>query len=338
MNLITGATGLLGSHIAEQLHKRDMPIRCLVRKGSDTSYLEQLGAELVYGDLGDEESIRQACQGVACVYHAAAKVGDWGPWDDFVEYTIRGTQRMVDAALDAGVERFVHISSISVYGHVNGKGLVVDETAPLGRELYEWAYYSRAKVEAENIVWDAYKNRNLRLTVIRPSWLYGERDRASIARLVNAIRKGKSKLIGSGDNRLSLSYAGNVAEGCILAAQSDKAIGEAYNCNADGFLTQRQYMNLIAETIGAKPVTRQVPYKVVMSVGLMLECLGRLTRSKKPPYISRYAAWLIGRDVFFDNSKIRRDLGWTPTVDYETGVPRTVRWYLREVEGQDVSD
>lgn len=332
MNLVTGATGLLGSHIAEQLCKRGQAVRALVRPDARTSFLDSLGVEKVVGDLSDAESLHRACQGCQFVYHSAAMVGDWGPWSDFQKITIDGTRYLLDASIQAGVKRFLHVSSISAYGYVDGKDLVLDESAPLGQNLYRWSYYSRAKVRAEELVWDAYRKKGLPITIIRPSWLYGPRDRASTARLVGAIRKGRAKLIGDGNNRLSLAHAGNVAEAAILAASKDQAIGQAYNCNSDGIITQGQYLNLIAETLGYKPVTKKVPYWLAKKVGFLLEVIGRVTGRKEPPMISRYAVWLIGRQVFFDTGKIRA-LGWQPTTDYKTGVPDAIKWHLQQAEG-----
>jgi len=329
MNLVTGATGLLGSHIAEQLVKRSEPVRALVRSGADTSFLDSLGVEKVVGDLSDRQALLKACEGVRVVYHSAAKVGDWGPWSEFQEITIDGTRNLLEAAEQAKVPRFLHISSISAYGNVDGDGVVLDETAPLGRNLYRWSYYSKAKVIAEELVWQWHKEGRISVTVIRPSWLYGPRDRASIGRLVDAVGSGRAKLIGDGENRLSLAYAGNVAEACILAANKAEAVGQAYNCSSDGEITQREYFDLIAAALGAPPVRRRAPYQAARAVAFLLEVVGRLTRRKDPPMISRYAVWLMGRKIFFSTDKIRQ-LGWSPTVDYETAVPMTVQWYLSQ--------
>lgn len=328
MNLVTGATGLLGSHIVEQLRKHNRPVRALVRPGSDTRWLKTQGVELAEGDVTDLESLRRACKDVTCIHHAAARVGDWGPWEDFVRITIQGTANLVAAVAEAPGRRFIHISSISAYGHPDGEGLVLDETAPLGQNLHKWSYYSRAKVEAENLVWAAHREGKIRLTVIRPSWLYGPRDRATMGRLVDAIRNGKTKLLGGGDNRLNVVYAGNVAEAAILAADTERAIGEAYNCSNDGILTQKQYFNMIAQAIGEPPVTKTVPYRVAYTAAFVFECIGHLFRTKKPPLVTRYSVWLIGRRCFFETKKAREQLNWMPTVSYEEGIPATIRWYL----------
>jgi nucleoside-diphosphate-sugar epimerase len=328
MNLVTGATGLLGSHIVEQLRLRDRPVRALVRPHTDLSWLVTQGIDIVDGDLTDRASLQRACQGVQCIYHAAARVGDWGPWEEFQRVSIEGSRNLFDAAEQCGVPRFIHISSISVYGHRNEPGLIIDETAPLGVKVHRWSYYTRAKVAAEQDLWKRHAaGSKVKFTVIRPSWLYGPRDRATIARLTAMVRDGKAKLLGDGNNRLNVVHAANVAEACILAADNPQAVGQAYNCSNDGELTQRQYFNMIATAISAKPVTRCVPFKVAYGVAFGLECIGHLFKLKKPPMITRYAVWLMGRHTFFSADKARRELGWKSTINYEDGIPATIRWY-----------
>ncbi len=332
MNLITGATGLLGSHIAEKLTKAGQPVRALVRSSSDTRYLDEWGVELAIGDLTDVESLKEAMKGVHTVYHAAAQVGDWGPWERFVAISIDGTSNMLEAARSAGVKRFLHVSSISAYGHPDGEGLVLDETAPLGVDLHKWSYYSRAKVQAEKIAWEYHKRGDVPVTVVKPSWLYGPRDRASMPRVIRAIKAGKGKLVGDGTNLLNLTYAGNEAEGCILAATADKALGESYNLSSDGDITQGEYFNKVAECVGAKPVTKIVPYAVAFNAAFVMEMFGHLFRTEKPPLVTRYAVWLMGRKCFFSSEKARRELGWQPTVGYEQGIESSVRWCLDNVD------
>ena len=333
MNLVTGGTGLLGSHIVEQLRLRDRPVRVLVRPGSDVSWIESQGVELVEGDLSDEASLARACQGVSTVYHSAARVGDWGPWRDFVAITVDGTRNLAAAAAATGCDRFVHISSISAYGHPDGEGLVLDETAPLGQNLHHWSYYSRAKVLAERDLRAMHEAGRIRLTVIRPSWLYGPRDRATIFRLSRMLRQRKVKILGDGENRLNVVYAGNVAEAAILAADSDQAVGQAYNCCNDGEMRQKQWLNLLARELGAPEVAKHVPYKLAYRVAFVLECIGHALKLEKPPMITRYAVWLMGRRCFFSAEKARRELGWKSTVSYEQGVAKTIAW-LREREAE----
>lgn len=326
MNMVTGATGLLGSHIVEQLRKAGQPVRALVRPTSDTAWLQQQDVELVEGDVADAESVRRACEGCSHVYHSAAKVGDWGPWEEFERITIGGTQNIIDACAATGVQRLVHISSISVFGYYTDDE-TIDESFPTAFKLYKWAYYSKSKVEAERRVLAAHNDGHVPVSVIRPAWIYGERDRATIERLTRMIRTGRAKILGKGDNRLNVVYAGNVALCAIAAANKPEAAGEVYNCSNDGEITQQEYFDLWSDALGAPRVTRNVPYRAAYTAGFLLECLGHLLNSKKPPFITRYAVWLMGRRSFFSAEKARRELGWIPETSYEQGVRRTVQWY-----------
>jgi len=331
MNLVTGATGLLGSHIVEHLRKQGRPVRALVRPTSDLTWLKTQGVEFAEGDITDPASLRRACEGCETVYHSAAKVGDWGPWREFQRITIDGTRNVCEAAKAAGVRRLVHISSVSVFGYYTKPG-TIDESSPIGHKLYKWAYYSRSKIEAERIVWEAHKAGGLEVTVIRPAWIYGERDRATIGRLLKMIRLGKAKILGRGDNRLNVIYAGNIAEAALKAADLPEADGEIYNCSNDGAITQQEYFDLWADALGKPRVQRKVPYRIAYFAGFVLECLGHMFRSKKPPFITRYAVWLMGRRSYFSAEKARRGLNWRPATTYEVGVPRTIRWYLNQFD------
>jgi len=331
MNLVTGATGLLGSYIVEKLVRDQQPVRVFIRDSSDTTFLDTLNVEKFIGDLTDPTSCQDACKDIDVVYHAAARVGDWGPWKEFQKHTIDATDNLAHAAQLASVRRFLHVSSISAYGHPNKKKLVIDESAPLGVNVNKWSYYTIAKVAVEKTLWQMYEQEKFPLTVIRPSWIYGPRDRTSIARLHRMITTGKVKILGSGDNRVNSVFAGNVADACILAAQKDIALGQAYNCSNDGLITQKEYLDKLAAAFDCPPPRRKVPYWLAYSFAFDCECFGRLFRLKKPPFVTRYSVWLMGRMVFFPADKARDQLGWKSEVSYDQGIKMTAKWYLEQI-------
>ncbi len=334
LDLVTGGTGLLGSHIAERLGARGRRVRALVRPGARTDFLQRLGVELVPGDLNDPAATRRATEGVAVVYHSASKVGDWGNWAEFQAGCIDATQTLATAATDAGVERFVHVSSTSAYGHPREGGPAVVESDPLGQNLWAvWDYYTRSKVGQEQLLWDLAERRGLRLTVIRPSWLFGERDRTTTDRIVRKLRGGGIPLIGRGDNPLSAIYAGCVADAALLAAADPGSVGEAYNVTDQGPITQRDYFDLWAEAVGVRPLHRRRAYRVVFGAAFALEAGARLARRRRPPLITRYATWLMGRDLAYSTAKARTKLGWTPAASYRESIARTVAWYDAEGPG-----
>jgi nucleoside-diphosphate-sugar epimerase len=327
VDLVTGATGMLGSHIAERLVARGRRVRALVRPTSDVTFLESLGVELVRGNLADPAACRAGVRGVVVVYHAAAKVGDWGRWAEFQVDCIDATRNLALAAAEARVGRFLHISSTSAYGHPADRLAPIDETAPLGQDLWFWDPYTRSKVESERLLWGIAAGRPLALTVIRPSWLYGERDRTTTARLVTRLREARVPIIGRGDNPMSAVYAGTVADAAIRAAGDPGSAGEAYNITHQGRITQAEFLNLFAEACGAPPVTRHVPYRAVFAAALLLEAQGRLLRRARPPLITRYATWLMGRYLDYSTAKAETRLGWSPAPSYRESIARAVRWH-----------
>jgi nucleoside-diphosphate-sugar epimerase len=327
-DLVTGATGLLGSHIAERLVSQGHTVRALVRPASDTRFLETIGVEIVRGDLTDQASCLAAIQGVDVVYHAAAKVGDWGRWPEFQAHCIDATRNLARAAAATSVARFVHISSTSAYGHPTDRLEPIDETAPMGQNVWVWDPYTRSKVACEETLWAMARERALPVTVIRPSWLFGERDRTTTARLVARLRQGQVLLIGRGDNPLSAVYAGAVADAALLAAADPGSIGEAYNITNHGRITQEEFFNLFAEASGAPRVTRHVSYRLAYAAAFVLEAHGRLTHRPNPPLVTRYATWLMGRWLEYSTEKAQRRLGWKPAYTYRESIERSVRWLL----------
>ena len=299
----------------------------LVRKGSDDRFLKSLGVDLVEGDLTEPSACERATRSIDHVFHAAAKVGDWGGWAEFQRGCLDATSNLATSALRNGARRFVHISSTSAYGHPTEGQPPVDETAPLGQNLWAiWDYYTRSKVECEKILWKMAEG-GLPLTIIRPSWLYGERDRTTSDRLVRRLRAGGIPTIGPGDNFMSAIYAGNVADLAVFASDHPLALGQAFNLTDQGAITQWDYLNLWASICGAPPIRKRRNYRVVFAASFVLEAIGKLRRSHRPPLITRYATWLMGRRLTYSNEKAKKLLGWSPALGYKDSIERTVRWY-----------
>jgi nucleoside-diphosphate-sugar epimerase len=325
LNLVTGATGLLGSHIAEHLRAGGERVRALVRPRSDTTFLQQLGVELVTGDLNEPASLSSAFAGADVVYHCAARVGDWGPWRAFQREVIAATANLLHACRIAGVGRVLHVSSIIVYGHPHLRDGSFREDEPLGQNLWVWDYYCRAKVRAEELC----RQYPGDLTIVRPSWIYGPRDRTTLPRVLKALDAGRVAVIGRGYNLLNIVYAGDVAEGAILAANHSQAKGQAYNLSSEGEITQSEFLDLLADELGRPRIRGRVSYPFAYWGGFFSEVIGRMIRLRRPPHLTRYAVALIGRSTRFSISKAREQLGWQPRVGVHEGIRCTLDWYRK---------
>jgi nucleoside-diphosphate-sugar epimerase len=141
-----------------------------------------------------------------------------------------------------------------------------------------------------------------------------------------AIQTGRISIVGSGDNKLNMVYAGDVAEGLILAAHHAWAAGQAYNLSSEGEITQRELLDLLCDAIGQPRVTRRVSLKMAYRFGLFSECVGRLIRLKRAPYVTRRGVALISRPTQFSSEKARRELGWSPQVGIYEGLRRELEW------------
>ncbi len=333
--LVTGATGFLGSHIAGRLIERGDSVRALVRPRSDRSYLESRNAEIVVGDITEPDSLPAAFAGVEVVYHAAANVSDWGPWSDFKRITVEGTRNMLRAAANAGVKRFLHVSSDAVYRFGDlAKG--VDESTRLETRFGPLDYYRRAKTAAEKIARRAHERGRVPVTIVRPALILGERDAAMLPGLIVFLKSSTAAYMGNGRNRLPCVYAGDVADLCIRAATAAEALGETYNAVNEEHVTQRDLFGAAAEISGVDAPRRSVPLRVLYAIAAGMEAVARLRGWSHRPELTRFAVNLMGLDYIEDNSKARTELGWRAEVGMREAMRRSVEW-ARERKHESVT-
>jgi nucleoside-diphosphate-sugar epimerase len=325
--LVTGATGLLGSHLTDLLLERGEEVRVLVQRGDGVSQFAHPNVAICWGHLGDRAALAAAVRGVDRVLHCAARTGPWGQEADYEAVNVRGLQTLVESALAAGVRRFVHVSSITVHGNdVHG---AADETAPLRVEPNP---YSRSKIAGERLLERMIRDAGAPVTIVRPGWIYGPRDVASFARFAALIERGQMVMIGSGRNHIPLIYVRDVADGILLASAKAHAAGRAYLLVNDEPVTQYDYLAAMAAALGVPPPRRHIPYRLALMLGTAAETVGHLTQRTSPPPVMRYGVQLLGAENRFDISRARRELGFCPQVPLAEGVRRSIAWYRTTCE------
>jgi nucleoside-diphosphate-sugar epimerase len=322
LNVVTGATGLLGSHIVEKLAARGERVRALVRASSDTRFLQALGVEVVSGDLGEPTSLAAAMRGAAVVYHCGARVGDWGAWSDFRSQVIDATRNVAAACRAGGVGRLLHVSSISVYGHPRQRDTITEDE-PLGQHLRFLDHYGRATIAAE----EQLQALGAAVTIVRPSWIFGPRDRNGVPRLVSALRGRWVRIQGQGDNLVNIVHAGDVAEGAIAAANWPGAAGRAYHLCSEGELTQRQYLDAWTDALGLSRIERHISSRQAYLGGLCGDIVARALRWRRPPHISRYSVALLARPTTYSIARAKEELGWQPRTPLRDAIRGAVDWY-----------
>lgn len=328
--LVTGASGMIGGHLVEQLMAQNYEVRALVRKTSDVSHLKELGAEIVVGDVQDYDSLVPAVRGVDVVFHAAARVmPGWGSWQEFESSIVRGTENILQASVRADVPRFLYFSSGTVYGDACRRGVPVDESTPCVVDFEPESYYDYAKLEAEKIAFNYHREGKIRVSAIRPGWVYGPRDRLLADRLYRQLNMPIVVWPGKANPRIPLVFASDVADCAILAATKECAAGQVYNVAPLEEIRLRDFAVAMARALGRPEPRIFIPYGLAWVVCALSEGWYKMRRVKDIPYLTRSGLRHLNREMLLDASKARNELGWEPKVSLEEGIRRCIEWWRR---------
>ncbi len=333
--LVTGATGFLGSHLIELAQAFGYQVRALARNKDRARPLEATGVRVVLGDLTDPESLAAAVRGCAVVFHAAALVTNWAPWREFARTTVRGTENLLRTATRAGVERFVHVSTIRVYDDRCCRRLpVVTEDTPFGaRGHRHFGSYARAKVLAEQLVWRWHAQGDVPVTVLRPAWIYGPRDETILPPLVQFLRSPSAHWPSWTDPCVDPIFVTDVAACALAAARSPAAAGQAYNVAPVRVIRLREFLSELCQALGITLPRHSLPYPLTASITRLTEVWARLTFRRTAPAYTRAGLAILTQDIHHASGKAQRELHWRPETDIATGVGRTAAWFRERFPG-----
>jgi nucleoside-diphosphate-sugar epimerase len=319
--LVTGATGLVGSHLVERLLERGRQVRALVRPQSRIDFLQERGAEIVPGDLADPASLIRALAGVEIVYHCAARPPLGGTARQFFRDNVAGTENLLQAARYAGAARFIHVSTVDVYGYGHHDG--TNEQAPLRADgLYSWS-----KIEAERVVMQCYEQHGLPVSILRPCLIYGPRDRNLLPTVIRLISHKHAPLICGGRVLLDLVYAGDVAEALYEASVNPEAVGQVYNITDGARRTLLEVIQILSRSMGCTPRYLRVPYSLAYGAAWVVSGLSSWLKFSTLPVLRWEVIKAMGHHRHFNIAKAREELGYRPQVPLETGLQLTLQWY-----------
>ena len=320
--LVTGATGLVGSHVAEQAVTRGGRVRALVRPNADLSFLRGLNVELIHGDLDQPESLTTACKEATIVIHCAAKVGDWGRTDEYRRINVMGTHALMDAALASGtLKRWIQISSLGVYEGKDHYG--TDEATPPNTTGIDG--YTLTKVESELLVCDYIRKFKLPAVVLRPGFIYGPRDRTVLPKLTDRLRSGKFAYLGSPDKLMNNTYVGNLCEAIWLAIERDDIIGEVFNIRDSRAVTKREFIETVCEAASIPRPTKIVPLPVAKFLAKAMEATWKLLGKTEAPLLNNARIKFLGLNLDYSIDKAIRQLGYAPSTDFRDAMPLSVK-------------
>jgi len=320
-NLVTGATGFVGSHVAEKLIADGQHVIALARETSDTSFLKQIGADIRYGTLTGPASLYEAAKGIDRVIHVAAMTEEWVPKEVSWKTNVQGTANLLEASMENNVKRFFFVSSLAVMGFKNHYNTGVETN-------YEKSHdpYIDTKIEAEKLAWRFHKF-GLPVTVLRPGFMYGPRDRRFLKRILEKLQHNEFMFIGSGNNMLNLNYAGNFADAVVAATKTEASIGEAYNiANDDKSLDMETFIYKVADLWGYPRPEKHLPIPVAKIATTVMEGSAKLMHKKEPPLLTKTRLKFLSLNLEFDISKAKEQLGFVNKVNIDEGLEITKKW------------
>ena len=331
--LVTGGGGFLGGAIVRQLLAEGWAVRSFSR--SDYPALRELGVETVRGDLAHLAAISHAAEGCEAIFHVAALAGVWGRKQDYEQANVIGTRNVLEAALRAKAQRFVHTSSPSVC--FDGKDhLRAGNDLPYSKKWL--AHYPESKAAAERLALAANGKGGLATVALRPHLIFGPGDPHLIPRLLDRARAGRLAIVGNGENEVSLTFVENAAAAHLDAALALEVGPQAPCAGKAYFVAQEEpvrlwdWVNGLLEALGEAPVARRVPRRLAFCAGALCELAWNTLPLAGEPPMTRFVALQLARSHSFDLDPLRRDVGYRERVDMRTATERLLA-FLGTQEG-----
>lgn len=319
--LVTGGSGFLGSHVAEQLAKQGHTVRALVRRSSNRKFLQTLpGIEFAEGSVEDRRSVDEAMKGgVDAVVHSAGLVKARNE-AEFNECNTQGTVNLLEAAIEhaPNLKRFVHVSSLEACGpSLDRRPVPVEQERPV-------TAYGRSKLAAEKAC--VQRKDKLPVVILRPAAIYGPRD-VEILEAFRAASKRQYPVMGDGSMLGCYTYGPDCARACIQAIEANIPSGKIYFVDDGEPMSMARAMGeVLPEAIGRKPILRfGIPFPVLQLASLGVETYGRVRG--KAVMLTREKVKMLSHHWVCESASTRADLGWTPEVTFEEGVKKTAAWY-----------
>jgi nucleoside-diphosphate-sugar epimerase len=314
--LVTGATGFVGSHVAQRLALGGHELRLLLRSTSSLEYLDGIEFERAEGEMRDVESLRRAVDGVEAVMHLAGATST-STVAEYEAINARGTADLVQIARETGIERFVYASSLSAQGpSPDGHVQPAEPAFPNGP-------YGKSKLAGEFAV--RAERLRMNVSVLRLPVVYGPRDRGLLPFFVMA-KYGVIPLYGNGENQISWVHVFDAAEAMVTSLEKSEKSGAIFTpCDGPPH-TWRELATAVGDAFGKNLWLPEVPPSLFRIGGGAADAVAGII-GHQLPLTAEKAARMGHRYWICDNSTIEEQLGWRPQIGYREGVHHTLGWY-----------
>ena len=333
--LVTGASGFVGRAIARRLLGMGARVRVLVRskaklREAGFSPENELGLEVIEGDLLDGPVVRRCCEGVSAIVHAAAKVGDGGPPDEYLQINVDAQRDLLASISWPGpFQKFVLVSSLGVYPARNHNG--TDESAPISTTGIDPYTRSKAIGEREFVRW--CEERKFPGVVLRPGFVYGPGDRTVLPRIVARLRSGHFAFFGSGNQCLNNTWVENLVDAVILALEKDTVPGDVFNITDDPLVTKKQFIGAVAKALGLPLPRKHLPLQLAWLLAVGFDTVDRLMGGHGPKVVTMASWKFLGLDLRYSIAKAKQKLGYNPKSNFDEVMALTMRDWLKEESG-----
>lgn len=316
--LVTGATGLIGSHLTQELLIQGCTVRAMVRNPEKANPLAQTGAEVVYGEMTEPDTLMAAVKDCQVVFHLAGVLGtQYKPLSYFRQVNVDGSRILAEAALNENVERFLFAGTAWVYGFHAGLG--VNEKAP---RCLSNDPYCDTKLEAENMIRLMIRDKGLPGIVVQPAEVYGPEDRTWTLDPIELIKSGLMMLPSNGEGVIQPIYIDDLTEG-IMAAVTRGVIGEVYILCGPQITPVRDFFTHYAHMTGRKNIP-SIPGSLLPLLAGASEAVAGVFK-KQPPF-TRCAARGVMKTTTYSHQKAAAELQFVPKITVEQGMKRVQAW------------
>ncbi len=271
---VTGGTGFIGGHVIRQLRERGDDVRALVRSPDKAEALAELGCELISGTLADKDAIRAGMEGCDAVIHGAAMYEVGIPESEhraMYEANVVGTENVLRAVLEGGIDLAVYISTVGAFG--NTEGQVVDESYQHPGSGYT-SYYEETKVEAHRLAERLTADEGLPCVIVQPGGVYGPDDHSALGRQMNQFLAGRMPMIAFPDLGMNMVHVDDVAGGVLLALDKGK-VGQSYVLGGQ-ITTMRELIDTLARVSHKKAPKRALPISLMKAMTPLGPVVGKL--------------------------------------------------------------